>query len=212
MRKNGEEMKKELFVRLLYALIGDIILALGAALLIFASLGVDAFTVANLGAAGKLGWSLGVYQMTFGLVVGLIILLFKRHHLGYASIINILLTGYFIDFFMFLFGSHSPENIVVKVLIMLVALLIYSLGISLYSTSGLGAGPYDALAPVLSEITGWKFMNCRILVDSTFFILGFFLGGPIGVASLLTAVFLGPLINIFNQTITNPSLAKFLGK
>ncbi|MDR2832193.1 MAG: hypothetical protein LBV67_00590 [Streptococcaceae bacterium] len=199
-------------IRFLYALIGTAILAMGAALLIKATLGVDAFTAQNLGASGRLGLTLGTYQMLLSVVLGVIIFFLKRDLLGIGSVVNILLTGYFIQFFVFLMKDMQVVHLLGKIGLMLLALLIYSLGISLYSTSGLGAGPYDALAVLVQHYTKWKFIYARISVDSTFFLLGLVLGGPIGVATFLTAIVLGPLIGFWNVRVTTPSLEKLGAK
>jgi len=203
---------KVFFVRFLFAFFGDAILALGAALLIKANLGVDTFTAENLGSSAHLNMSLGLWQMLFSIVVGLVIFFLKRDLLGVGSIINILFTGYFIDFFVFVLRGIEIDIIVWQIALMLAALLIYSLGISLYSTAGLGAGPYDALAMLIEHFTQWKFIHCRILLDSSFLVLGLILGGPIGIATILAAFLLGPMINFYNKTITDPALRKLGAK
>ncbi|MDR2465025.1 MAG: hypothetical protein LBD38_01950 [Streptococcaceae bacterium] len=205
--------RKEFWIRFAFAFIGDIFLAIAASFLIKATLGVDAFTVENLGVSGKLGLDLGTYQLILGVAIGIIIVLLgEKKHLGVASAINIFLTGYFIDFCLHLLSGVSVDNVEMKVMFMVLGLIISPLGISMYSMSGLGAGPYDAIAPLMAEYTGFKFMYCRMITDGTFFLIGFLTGGPLGIASLLNVMTLGPLISLWNSKFTQPLLKKWIGE
>ncbi|MCI5685582.1 MAG: hypothetical protein MR320_09360, partial [Enterococcus gallinarum] len=91
-------MKKETWLRSLFALIGVAIIGFGASLLRVGGVGLDPYTAANIGTGERLGLSLGVYQLMINLVLLILIFFFGRRHIGIGTVINMVLTGFFIDF------------------------------------------------------------------------------------------------------------------
>jgi uncharacterized membrane protein YczE len=201
---------KQLSIRIALALIGTLLLGLGAASLIVVNLGADTFSATNLGGSKLFGVSMGTFQMCLNIVIGIIVWRLDARLIGIGSAINIFLTGFAIDFWVALLG-HLPVNyqlLLTKVLVIVIGLLIYSLGVALYTGSNIGAGSYDAIALVLSEKMKLKFIMARIIADSSFLVLGFVLGGPIGIVTFLVAICLGPLIHAWQHFFVNRILAK----
>ncbi|MDR0885133.1 MAG: hypothetical protein LBN22_02005 [Clostridiales Family XIII bacterium] len=199
-------MNRTLIVKIAFALIGTMCLAMGAATLITANFGTDTFTASNLGGANHLGLSLGIYQLLFSVVVGILIWFLSPQLIGIGSLINIFLTGFIIDLFVKLIHviPISFDQMGVRICLLVFGLLIYSLGISLYTGADIGAGSYDAISLVIAEKSKMKFIFARIITDSFFLLLGFVLGGPIGLVTFLAAVGLGPLISTWNRLfVTN---------
>jgi len=175
-------------VRIIYALLGNVILSIGAAMLVHAALGSDLFTGQIRPVANLIGLSMGTYQMIFSVVVAAIIFMLRRELIGIGSIINVFLTGYFISFFInnfgflgtaFSFGHIATINLSIvtysisvgQIILIFLALVVYSLGISLYSNAGMGAGPYDGVGPLIQSYTKWKFFKCRMISDAGFLVL-----------------------------------------
>ena len=106
----------------------------------------------------------------------------------------------------------------VRVILFLVGLVILCLSSALYFTADLGVSTYDAVALVWSERqTRVPFQLCRIITDSVCVIAGvvlcLFSGmrmgqvfGVVGVGTVITAFFMGPLIAFFNRTVAQPLL------
>lgn len=201
---------KNLSMRIFLAFLGTILLGLGAASLIVVNLGADTFSATNLGGARILGVSMGTFQLMLNLVIGALIWLLDSHLIGIGSIINIVLTGFAIDFWVKMLTSLPLDYhlLVVKLALIAIGLAIYALGVALYTGAGIGAGSYDAIAIVLSKKAKLKFMIARIIADTCFLILGFILGGPIGIVTFLVAFCLGPLITTWNQILVRHILAK----
>jgi uncharacterized membrane protein YczE len=194
---------QNLRIRIALAFLGTILLGLGAASLIVVNLGADTFSATNLGGAKLLGVSMGTFQLLLNVVIGALIWLLDSHLIGIGSIINIVLTGFAIDFWV-KFITTLPLDfhlLVTKISFIVIGLAIYSLGVALYTGADIGAGSYDAIAIVLSQRAKLKFMLARIIADTCFLILGFVLGGPIGIVTFLVAFFLGPLITTWNQVL-----------
>ena len=82
----------------------------------------------------------------------------------------------------------------------------FALGTWLYMKSALGSGPRDALMVALARKFGRSAGACRAVVDVLVTVIGFFLGGPVGVGTIISAVGLGPLINLnFAAVRFNPA-------
>ena len=73
---------------------------------------------------------------------------------------------------------------------------LLALGTWLYMKSALGSGPRDALMVALARKFGRSAGACRAVVDVLVTVIGFFLGGPVGIGTIISAVGLGPLINL----------------
>ena len=106
----------------------------------------------------------------------------------------------------------------VRIIAIIVAIIILCIASSAYMTADLGVSTYDAVALILAN--KWKigkFKYIRICTDVICIILGaalFLLGGGklasiptfIGIGTIITAFFMGPLIEFFNRTISRPLL------
>ena len=77
-------------------------------------------------------------------------------------------------------------------------------GSALYFTGDLGVSTYDAIALVLSREKKWDFRITRISTDVICTVLGVLTGAVAGIGTIVTAVFMGPLIEFFNRTVARP--------
>lgn len=136
-------MKKETGIRSLYALIGVAILGFGAALLRVGGVGLDPYTAANIGVGELLGLSLGVYQLMINIAVLVLIFIFGRRHIGIGTVINMVLTGFFIDFYTNVFDwlSVGPNNWWQQGLFLLIGIIFFTFGASFYMSANLGSAP-----------------------------------------------------------------------
>ena len=88
---------------------------------------------------------------------------------------------------------HGPVS---GILLLVGGLELLALGTWLYMKSALGSGPRDALMVALARKFNRSAGACRAVVDVLVTVIGFFLGGPVGVGTIISAVGLGPLINL----------------
>ena len=84
------------------------------------------------------------------------------------------------------------------------SLALISLASALYYTADLGVSPYDAVALILADRTGVPFRFCRIATDSVCVLVGFSFGATLGVGTILTALCMGPLVDLFNRCVAQP--------
>ena len=80
--------------------------------------------------------------------------------------------------------------------------MIFLSGASAYLCADLGGSPYDVLPFIIADrLKRIPFKTVRIAWDTAFLVLGFFLGGPIGIVTILIAFFLGPAISWFQKKL-----------
>lgn len=197
---------KETVIRSLFALIGVAILALGAATLRVGQVGLDPYTAANIGIGDTLGLSLGVYQLGINIVILVLVFIFGRKYIGIGTIINMVLTGFFIDFFTWLYTDifSIQLTIILRAILLIVGVLIFTFGASFYMSAKLGNAPYDAIAPIIVDRTNFRYRIVRVIQDIAFVLLAFLSGGPVGVGTVINAFFTGPLIEFWNTKVSEP--------
>ena len=205
--------------RLLMTFVGVLICGISVGLFKRAAFGVDPFQSLMSGLDALLPIPFG----TLYVIVNVILLSFSfftdRHYIGIATFINLFLLGYITQFVLdFLLRIFPDLSIPERILMLVVAIFIMCFGSSLYFVADLGVSTYDAIALVMSE--KWhvaKFKYCRIASDFVCVALGVCLyliaGGTLsslleiaGVATIITAFFMGPLIEFFNIKVSRPFL------
>ena len=203
------------------SLAGVVICAVSVGVFKLAALGVDPFQSLMSGLDSVIPISFG----TLYVIVNAILLLFSifadRHNIGIATFINLFLLGYITQFTYDLLQKLFPApSMVFRALCLIVGIVVICFGSSMYMTADLGVSTYDAVAIVISG--KWKmgkFKYVRICTDLVCVIAGCLLfvaaGNPVshipriaGIGTIITAFFMGPLIEFFNEKIARPMLKK----
>ena len=213
-------MKTENFgKRVFMSLFGVIICAISVGIFKIAALGVDPFQsfMAGLDALVPIGF--GTLYVITNAVLLLFALVFDRHYIGIATFINLFLLGYITQFtYEYLQTVIVDPSIIVRVLCLVIGIVTICFGSAFYMTANLGVSTYDAVALIISNT--WKkgkFQYVRIATDVVCVILGTALflisGGSFsriptiaGIGTIITAFFMGPLIEFFNIHIARPIL------
>lgn len=194
------------FLRTLMSFIGITVLSLGTAFLRGGQVGLDPFTATNTGISGHLNMGLGVYQLIVNALIFIFILVLDRHKIGIGTVLNMVLVGFevqwFIALYQQLFGTHV--NIIIIISDLIIGLVLFTLGASMYMSADLGVAPYDAIAPIISDRTHVKYRTVRIAQDVLFMVVGFLVGGPVGLGTVIVAFFTGPLITFWDQHVSLP--------
>ncbi|MFF2269224.1 YitT family protein [Cellulosimicrobium cellulans] len=199
-------------LRAVWALLGVAVLGLGSAVLLSAHVGVDPFTAANIGASTLLGVDLGVYQLAINAVLLVPVVVWGRRYIGVGTIINMVMTGFFVQWFSALLGPLVPDppDRLVQTALFVVGIVLFTAGASAYMTAGVGTAPYDAIAPIVVDRTHARYRVVRVVQDLAFVGLAIALGGPVGVGTVMTAFFAGPLIDFFTERVNKPLLRRAL--
>ena len=161
----------------------------------------------------------GTLYVITNAVLLLFALIFDRHYIGIATFINLFLLGYITQFtYEFLQTIIVDPRIPVRIACLVIGVVIICFGSAFYMTADLGVSTYDAIALIICNT--WKkgkFQYVRIITDLICVALGVLLfilsGGEFlkiptiaGIGTIITAFFMGPLIEVFNVHIARPIL------
>ncbi|MBR0088114.1 MAG: hypothetical protein IJL98_10290 [Lachnospiraceae bacterium] len=205
--------------RLVMCFGGMLVCALSVGFFKKAAFGVDPFQSLLAGLDQALPLSFG----TISLLVNLGILIFTffadKHYIGLGTLFNLFLSGYIIEYFTAFLNRLVPEmSLIGRIGFLILGIVVMCLAGAVYITADLGVSSYDSIALIITET--WKkgkFKYVRILCDFICVALGvslFFIGGGrwssigavVGVGTIVTAFFMGPLIAFFRKHIAEPLL------
>jgi len=120
---------------------------------------------------------------------------------------------YFIGLFIDIMDKYnltlSPENYILKIIVLFFGLTIFNYGIYFYLKYELGAGPRDGLMVGMVKLTGISVKYIKPGIEITILIIGFILGGTVGIGTVLVTLFGGYILDIifklknFNPKETN---------
>ena len=205
--------------RIFMSIIGVVICGISVGFFKLAAFGVDPFQCLMSGLNKLFPISFGTLYLIVNIFLLFFSLIFDRRNIGFATFINMFLLGYITQFtFDILQGIFIEPSILIRVISLVIGLFLICISISLYSTAKLGVSTYDAIAITMSEkwhIT--KFQYCRMITDFVCVIIGIILfliaKGKIsevlkfaGVGTIITAFFMGPMIEFFNVKVSRPLL------
>lgn len=211
--KGKIEMKTK---RILMSAFGVIICGISVGMFKHAALGVDPFQSLMSGLDAVIPIRFGTLYVIVNLILLLFALLLDRHKIGLATVINLFLLGYIAEFSQGCCKTVFPEmGIAGRLILLSVAIVIMCLASSFYFTADLGVSTYDAVSLIWSERQKHiRFKYCRIICDSICVLCGALLCkagdvnvlGVVGIGTVITAFFMGPLIEFFNQKVAIPVL------
>lgn len=205
--------------RVLMSLCGVVICAIAVGFFKKAAFGVDPFQSLMSGLDQWIPIPFGTLYVIVNGVLLLFSLIFNRHNIGIATFINMFLLGYITQFSLETLDRLIPApGIPLRILFLVIGIVVICIGSALYMTADLGVSTYDSIAITLAN--KWhlgKFQYIRIATDVVCILLGtacFLLGGGtwaqvpeiVGVGTIITAFFMGPLIEFFNVRIARPLL------
>ncbi len=179
----------------LIAQLGYALYGLAIALIIQAGLGTGPWAVLAVALADIFGTSPGMMLIATGVVVLFGALLLKEK-IGWATLGNILFIGPWTDLFLFLLPSLEG-NLWVQIPGMLIAVILSGIATAVYISVDGGAGPRDSLMLAVSRTTGQSVQLSRGVIEVLVVILGWILKGPVGVGTLVFALLIGPLVQVF---------------
>jgi len=199
---------KQYLIRIVRLMVGLLLFALGIVFTLRASIGNPPWDVFHAGIAGTIGVTIGVASILTGLVL-LIIVAAMKETLGLGTVFNMFFVGFFTDRILGLGVVPLAGSFVVGVPMLIGGLLLISLGSYFYIGSAFGAGPRDSLMVMLARRTGKPVGLCRAAVELTAVAVGFFLGGPVGVGTVVAAVSIGFCVQfVFRLLKFNPTSVK----
>lgn len=174
-------------------LVGLIALSFGIFITKEAHLGLNAWGVFHDGISIVTGMAFGTVIQLLGGIILLISIVFKIASPGIGTILNMLFVGYLINVFDSIL-EFETDILWIRSSLLVFGVLITAFGRATYITCRLGKGPRDGLFVGLVRITGIRVAYIKPLIEITILVIGFLLGGEIGVGTVLTALLSGLLV------------------
>ena len=184
---------KPKFKTILYLVLGLILFATAETLLITANQGVSPWTVLAQGISFQSNLSIGV--TTFIVSIFVLLLWYPLSQKpGLGTILNIILISIVIDLTIPILPY--PKSFSFQIIQSVVAVFVVGLGSGFYLTANLGPGPRDGLMTGLQNLTNQPLALIRTIIEVSAVGVGFYLGGIVGIGTLLFAFGIGPTVSL----------------
>ncbi|KMJ60255.1 membrane protein [Bacillus sp. LL01] len=189
-------VRRVFFAKWCVYFIGLFIMAFGIVLMIRADLGSAPWDVFHIGLFYQIGLTIGTWSIIVGFFILVISSLIVKKLPPIGAFLNMLMVGIFIDLYLMIPQLHTPASIMGKMTMLVLGIVIIGLGIGIYISSRCGAGPRDSLMIALTEVTGWKVQHIRLGMELVVLCLGWLLGGPIFIGTILFSLTIGSIVGL----------------
>ncbi len=180
--------------RLLQLFAGLSLYGFSMGLLVRSTLGLDPWDVFHEGVAKGTSLSFGGVVIVVGVFV-LLLWVPLRQWPGLGTIANAIVVGVATDVTLSVLAA--PEALAPRAAFLVSGIVLNGLAGALYIGAQLGPGPRDGLMTGLVRRTGWSVRVVRTGLEVTVLVIGFLLGGTVGVGTVLYALAIGPLLQVF---------------
>jgi len=164
-----------------------------------AGLGLDPWDVFHQGLSERVSWSFGTVTIVVGALV-LVLWIPLRQWPGIGTVSNVIVIGIAVD--ATLAVLDAPSSLWARVLLLVGGIVLNGVAGGCYIGAGLGPGPRDGLMTGLVRRTGGSVRLVRTGIEATVLLVGWALGGTVGIGTVLYAVSIGPLVHFFLPRLT----------
>lgn len=188
--------KNNLFQKILVAIIGLMISGVGVGIFLYSQLGVDPASVLELGLGNVFHVSYGTASALTNIVILVVVFVVDKTYINLSSLLAIFGIGYTADFMKFILGSviKGELNLFVRIIMILIGCVIMAIGIATYIRADLGVGAIDLVSEIISNKLKFSYRIIRVVCDITFVVVGYLLGGTVGVGTVVAAFMTGPAV------------------
>ena len=194
--------KNRLGRRLIQLYVGLALYGASSALLVEAGLGLEPWNVLHQGLAELTGLTIGVVSIVVGAAV-LLLWIPLRQRPGLGTVSNVFVVGLAMDGTLALLPD--VRSLAVRIPLLLAGILLNGVATGLYISARFGPGPRDGLMTGLHRRTGRSVRLMRTAIELAVVATGFVLGGTVGIGTVLYAVSIGPLAQLFLRVFDVPS-------
>ena len=162
---------------------------------LYSNLGMSPWGVFQVGLAEILPFTLGQVSQIVGLAV-LILGWALGFPPGLGTVANMYLVGLFIDLVMAWGFLPQPTALIPQIAMLILGIIVIGIASLFYLKVQLGAGPRDGLMVGLVTKLDRPVSQIRMGIEVTVLVMGFFLGGPVGIGTIVNALFTGPAVKL----------------
>ena len=182
---------KPKFSTFFFLCFGLSLFGLGEGLLIVSFTGASPWSVLAQGISLNVNLSIGTITLLISIVV-LLLWIPLRQKPGMGTILNALIIAIMID--LCIKYVPTPSNYIYQLILAVISVIMVGIGGGIYLISNLGAGPRDGLMIGLQKITNFPIAVVRATLEISVVSIGWYLGGTVGVGTLLFAFGIGPCV------------------
>lgn len=204
--------RKTIVLQWLQIVAGLLVFSLGVHLTIYANIGLAPWDCLGMGIAKHTPLNYGL-SMTCMAVIILLIDLALRERIGYGTIIDALLTGNFVQMYNDLNPFPENQNLWMGIVLMVIGFVFMALGMWIYMKAAQCCGPRDALLVGLGKrMPKLPIGLVEILLWAVVLLLGWLLGGPVGIGTLISTIGAGAVMQlVYNLVRFEPREVKHRG-
>ncbi len=212
MRKHFSKLKtQQTILRYLALFSGLFVIANGIVCMINARLGVNPWDVLHIGLSTKIGFTIGQVMQGTGLLLIVVSYFFKvRPSIG--TILNMIFLGLFVD--LVIAGGYvpQPELLWLRIVLYICGVVLFGFGVAFYISPNLGAGPRDSLMLALTRASRFRVGTIRTFIEVTVATIGYFLGGPLGIGTVIFALSIGLFMELGFSTVSKIKKTKIYSR
>ena len=196
MQKNKAEQKREIPRQWLRIVLGLLVFAFGVHLTIYANIGLAPWDCLGMGISYHTPLNYGL-SMTAMAVLILLIDLALKERIGFGTIIDAILTGNFVQMYNDLNPLPENRSLWLGILVMLIGFVFMALGMLIYMKAAQCCGPRDSLLVGLGRrMPRLPIGVVEILLWAAVLLVGWLLGGPVGIGTLISTVGAGAVMQL----------------
>jgi uncharacterized membrane protein YczE len=192
-------MKRQI-IRLIKLILGLFLFAVGIVMTLNANLGVAPWDVFHQGLSRVTGITIGQANIVVGLLI-IILDAVLGQDIGWGTILNMILIGTFIDILMLNNLIPTFNNFFPSLIMLVLGIVVEGYGCWIYLLAQLGAGPRDGLMVILTKRTGKSVRFNKSMAELGAVIVGYFLGGSLGLGTVIMAFLGGPIFQWVFKTV-----------
>ncbi|WP_221568016.1 YitT family protein [Alkalihalobacillus sp. TS-13] len=193
---------KETLENISFFIIGLFIMTLGISATIVSGLGASPLDALNVGLTHHFGLTVGSWEVIGGIILVFLNAMIQKTKPSYFAIVTAMITGIFIDFWLFtLWSVWEPGGFMLKAIVLGSGLLLLGLGISIYLHSNLALIPVDGTMLALHKRFGFRLAVAKTIAGTFILMLALIAGGPVGIGTLIVVLCVGPVIGFFHKHI-----------
>lgn len=192
-------MKRNI-IRGVFYLIGLYVLSFGIDLMIVANVGTSAWDALNVGLNRQFDITVGRAAQLVGVVLIFIIAIMRKRRPELFPLLTMLVLGSLIDFNLS-WLTLSFDSWITAFVVALIGLVFIALGIAIYIQANFGIIPIDGFVMAIQEKSGWSIQVSKTVAEFSALTVAFFLGGSIGVGTIVATFLIGPLFQFFYKVI-----------
>lgn len=179
--------------RIIRLIAGLFICALGVTLLYKANLGLNPWGTLDLGLHKVFGITIGFSSQMVGLMI-ILASLFLGIRPGLGTLLNMFFIGFFFDLLNKMTKAITLEALPIQLVVFFLGMMAFNFGVYFYLSSRLGGGPRDGLMIGLVKRLNLPVAPIRMSLEATALIIGFLLGGKVGIGTVILTLFNGPIL------------------